>query len=77
MTLLSDLEHAVTAYDRKQANRRGYNPYALAQYLIRASDVAAQVQGKVMPWRAAVATGFSDRLRDHVIRHLEKAGYRD
>ena len=32
------LVHAVTEYDRKQSTKRGYNPYALGQYLQRIQE---------------------------------------
>jgi hypothetical protein len=39
--LTDKLAHALTAYDIKQSKRKGYNVYALAQYLGRVNDPAS------------------------------------
>lgn len=67
------MAHAVTAYDRRRANRKGYNPYALAQYLIRGDEVL--IQAKTMGLRAAICTGFNDRLRDAVLKAFSLEPY--
>lgn len=75
--LKRDLEHAVTRYDRRQANNvrnRSYNPNALAIYLRRVDDIVADVEGG-MDWRDAVTKGFTDRLRDFVLSYMEQHGH--
>lgn len=69
--LPADLAHAVTRFDRARASRRGYNPNALALYLERAAEVAAEVADGASV-RAAVSRGFNDRLRDSVLAYLEE-----
>jgi hypothetical protein len=61
------LVHAVTEYDRKQSTRRGYNIWALPQYLgaceAAEADIAA---GK--PLRKAIVSNFCGRLLDAVLK---------
>ncbi len=57
------LVHAVTVYDRRRAGRKGYNRYALAQYLDAAERAATEVD-KGFPVRAALCRAFNDRLLD-------------
>lgn len=58
------LTHAVTAYDRKQADKAAKNPrayynhYALAQYLMRVDDIVADIEGGATP-SAAIIAGFT------------------
>jgi len=73
--LKRDLEHAVTRYDRNQQSRsRSYNPNALGLYLNRVDDIIGFVD-EGMDWKAAVTRGFTDRLRDFVIRYMEQHGH--
>ena len=58
MELKSRLCHAVTRYDRKQANRTDYNVYALAQYLTRVSDIVADVK-RGADVQSAIIAGFT------------------
>ena len=67
--LLSTLTHAVTAYDRSNSRRRGYNIYALAQYLQAVDRVIEAVEAGAEP-RAAILEEFQDRLRDALLRAL-------
>ena len=61
MTLQDKLVHAATAFDRRQSQSRGYNHYALAQYLGRIEDVMTDVAaGRKV--RAALLAAFSGRL---------------
>ena len=64
------LAHAVTAYDRRQANRRHYNVYALPQYLARAQDVASRI-AKGASVRDAVSAGFSGSLQAFILKALD------
>ena len=67
--LLADLSRAVTAWDRRQSNRRGYNIYALGIYLQGVDRVVQAVQEGATA-RAAIARNFNDRLHDHIVRSL-------
>ena len=61
MTLQDKLVHAATAFDRRQSQSRGYNHYALAQYLGRIAEVIADIEaGREV--RAALLAAFSGRL---------------
>jgi hypothetical protein len=74
MSLKSDLEHIVTAYDKKQSTKKNYNIYAIAQYLKRVDEVLMAVKkGKSV--KDAVSDGFNDRLRDFILKNLEKRGH--
>ena len=66
------LIHAVTAYDRKQANKRGYNVYALGQYLARVDEVLADIDAGANTFDA-INAGFCGPLLAHVIKTVEKA----
>ena len=39
MTMHAKLIHELTALDRRESTKRGYNPYALPQYFQAANDV--------------------------------------
>lgn len=67
--LYTKLAHAVTRWDRMQAQKRGYNPNALAIYLGRVDDVARSVADG-MDLTAAIDREFNDRLRDYLIREV-------
>lgn len=62
------LESAVTAYDRKQVGKRGYNIYALGIYLQRVDSVVADIEAGAK-LADALRSGFCDRL----LTHLERA----
>jgi hypothetical protein len=65
--LSSTLAHVVTEYDRQQSSKRGYNIYALAQYLGAADDaIALTVQGVEL--RAALLRSFNGRLLDRCLK---------
>jgi len=66
------LIHAVTAYDRKQANKRGYNVYALGQYLARVDDVLADIEAGANTFDA-INAGFCGPLLAHVTKTVAKA----
>lgn len=57
------LTHAVTQYDRKQEGKRGYNRYALPQYLAAVHSVEEQVS-KGASRRCAIVSNFCGRLLD-------------
>lgn len=69
MNIRQTLVHAVTAFDRKQSTKRGYNIYALGQYLIRVDEVCADID-KGAETRAAIVAGFNGRLADACLRAL-------
>lgn len=63
---------ALTNYDRKQAGKRGYNPYALPQYLARLDEVMADI-GRGAEMRAALVAAFTGRLADACLRAVSAA----
>lgn len=69
MTTKDTLIHAVTAYDRKQSSKRGYNQYALGIYFQRIDEVCADIE-RGADVRAAIVAGFTGRLADHCLRAL-------
>ena len=67
MTTKQALIHAVTEYDRRASKRRGYNPYALGQYMERIDEICADIE-RGAPVRKALCAGLSDRLLDHCLK---------
>jgi hypothetical protein len=67
MELEQQFAHAVARYDRRSAGRKGYNPYALGLYLIKAEECAKAVEGG-KPLRQAIDDCFGDRLRLHLLK---------
>ncbi len=65
--LRARLVTAATLYDRRAQARRGWNPYALGQYLARIDEVVSDVRAGAEP-RAAIVAGFCDRFRDAMLR---------
>ena len=53
--------HALTAYDRQQSSRRGFNPHALAMYF-QALDEAEEMVSKGKTWERALSDVFNDRV---------------
>lgn len=68
-TIKYALIHAATMYDVKQSTKRGYNRYAIGQYLNRIDEVLADIDAGATPRQALIA-GFSDRLLDHLLRAI-------
>ncbi len=66
MDVRDKLIHAATAYDRRQARGKRYNPYALAQYFQRIDEVMADIEAGATP-REALLAAFSDRLLDALL----------
>jgi len=67
------LVHAAASFDRaneersKRSKRGHYNPYALAQYLVRIDEALDQIaNGATL--RAALLDCFNDRLCDHLLK---------
>lgn len=63
------LTQALVRYDRLQSAKRGYNPHALGIYLQRAEEIEAAV-ARGAELRAEICRGFTDRLRDSVLRNM-------
>lgn len=63
-TIKTALDHAATAFDRKQEQKASrdprayYNAYALPQYLGRVADVIADIEAGATP-EAAIIAGFT------------------
>lgn len=66
MTLKNKLIAAASAYDRRRAEKAGYNIYALAQYFMRIDEVISDINAGATP-RAALLAAFSDRLLDALL----------
>ena len=73
-TLHSALVHAVTEYDRRESTKRGYNYYALGQYLIRLEEIEADIADG-MPTRTALLRAFNGRLLDHLLKAVGEPKY--
>jgi hypothetical protein len=59
----------VTTYDRKQATRRGYNVYALPQYLEAINEAVDQMDAGKAP-RDALVSLLSGRLLDVCLKAI-------
>jgi hypothetical protein len=68
-TVRSALVHAATQYDVRQEGKRGYNPYALAQYLRRIDDVCSDIERGADP-RAALTAGFHGPLLNALLKAI-------
>ena len=62
MDTKSKLVHALTRYDEKESKKRGYNPYALGQYLARADLIMDDIK-KGASVSEAIQAGFTGRLQ--------------
>jgi hypothetical protein len=75
---VSELElkllNAATEYDRLESTKRHYNPYALAQYLARITEVVADVDNGA-DVRAAIVAGFNGRLCAKLLKAAGQSGY--
>ena len=61
----------VTSYDMKQANKRGYNPYALVQYLDAAKQCAEYCEThENTSTRDNLSRYFNDRLLSYILKEL-------
>lgn len=66
------LAHAVTQYDMAQSRKRGYNRYALGQYLQAVESVdEALRRGK--PLREAICNAFCGRLLDVCLKAVNES----
>lgn len=79
LDIRSKLIHAVTAFDRGQAekaakSKRGYyNHYALGQYLARVADIVADIEGGATI-AAAIEAGFTPGpLRNSCLKAVGEA----
>lgn len=59
--------HALTAYDRKQEGKRGYNMYALAMYCEASTKAEVAVHAGAT-WRDALVKNFCGRLLDIALK---------
>ena len=67
-SLQTRLVHAVTRYDRQQAQRKGYNCYALGQYLAAIECVTEMAKWPDTNLRLALIAHFNGRLLDVVLK---------
>jgi hypothetical protein len=63
------LLHVITAYDTRASRRRGYNPWALPQYM-EALDRAASMVDEGASWEAAISKCYNDRLEAACLKGL-------
>jgi len=70
------LLHAVTEYDRKQEKRKGYNHYALAQYIGRLQEIEKDIAAG-MSVREALVSGFNGRLLDILLKAAGEDSFND
>ena len=68
------LVHAATQYDTRQARGKRYNPYALAQYLGRITEVEADIKRGATP-RAALLAAFNDRLLSCLLKAINEPDF--
>lgn len=59
--------HALTAYDRKMANRKGHNPHFIGIALIALNDAHTDNSAATLPDLVGI---YSGRLLGHLIREL-------
>lgn len=74
MNLQTKLVMAATEYDRKQSTKRGYNRYALSQYLARISEVVADIEAGA-DIRKALVAGFNGPLCAKLLKVAEQSPY--
>lgn len=61
------LLNALTEYDCQQSTKKGYNPYALGQYLQALQNVGRYLEAG-FPLRDAIVTCFLGRLCDKLLK---------
>jgi hypothetical protein len=76
MGLHTRLVMAATDYDRKQGGKRGYNRYALAQYLGALQQAEQEIAGGSTA-RQALVSNFSGRLLDALLKAAGEPGAAD
>ena len=65
------LINAVTAYDRRQSTRKGYNRFALGMYMGSVNRIVEEVNaGESL--RVAATHNFCGRLLDVVLRAIDE-----
>jgi hypothetical protein len=64
------LIHAVSAYDRQQSTKRGYNHYALAQYFMRIDEITADIANGADVRKAISANRTVTRLLANRVTRL-------
>jgi hypothetical protein len=69
MNIKDKLISALTAYDAKQAKKKGYNQWALPQYFERADQIWMDICAGA-DVRSAIIAGFNGPLVDYCLRSL-------
>jgi hypothetical protein len=62
------LIHAVTEYDSRRVNRKDYNHYALAQYMIRVDECLEEYEFSGADLGTVLKANFNDRLLDTLLK---------
>jgi len=65
--ILFQLEHHVTAYDRRQSRSKYYNPFALGIYLERCHCVVESISNG-----ASLADALEANFNDRLLAYLQK-----
>jgi len=73
LSLHDKLLHAVTEYDRRQSTRKGYNMWALPQYLGAINEGIIPEIEKGVPVRKAILSHFTVRLLDRCLKAVGEA----
>lgn len=68
MNIHDSLVHAVTEYDRKESTKRGYNRYALPQYIGRIQEIDEDLKNGADLRSALVAAFCGKRLLDSCLK---------
>lgn len=61
---------AATEYARKQAKKKGYNPYALGIYLNRIEEIISDIENGAGV-QDALGAGFSGTLLNHLAKAVQ------
>ena len=72
--LQARLVSAALRYDEKQAKKKGYNIYAMAQYLLRIDEVIEDIRGGG-EIRAAIVAGFNGPLATALLKAVGESGW--
>lgn len=66
--------NAIMRFDEKEKNKKGYNAYALPQYLARLNEVIEDINGGANI-RDAIVAGFNGRLANNILKAAGQSVY--